>query len=161
MGKILYFECNKHKEHNHEFFIGIGMLFPEQYDKIIKQIKKGKYGKEIKKFLEENPDGAINCNTEIAQCPKCGKLKEVPNLSMYVPKDNNEKADKSYVMSWELKEKYKKVKEYKHVCPKCSSEMKIIKIEYDEYGDIVKIGKIKCPECDGSVEWNGDCGCWD
>lgn len=168
MGKILYLKCNKDEIHQQSFFVGIGMMFPEVYADIIKKIKKGKYGKEIKKFLEENPQGAINCESEIAYCPECGNLKEVVNLSMYIQKNNNEKTDKSYVMSWELKEKYKKVKEYKHICSKCSSEMKIIKVKEDKYGilkedkngNLIKNMEIKCPKCDGLMEIT-DGGCWD
>ena len=151
MGKILYLTCNKNEEHEYRFFVGIGMMFPSVYEKIIKQIKKGKYGAEIKNFLQENPKGAINCESEVAYCPKCGKLEEVVNLSMYIPKKNNQNIDVSYVMPSELQTEYKRVKEYKHICPKCSSEMKIIKS---------KKAEIKCPLCDGVLKIN-DGGCWD
>lgn len=161
MGKILYLTCDKNEEHEHRFFVGIGMMFPSLYKKIIKKIQQGKYGTGIKNFLEGNPKRVINCSSEIAYCSKCGSLEEVVNLSMYVPKKNNQTVDISYVMPSELKRKYKKIKGYKHICSKCSTEMKKVKIEEDDCGEIIKIKKLKCPKCDGVLKWNGDCNFWD
>ena len=161
MGQLLYLICNKNKKHEKGFLLGTGMLFPRLYTHTIKKIKKGKYGEEMKKFLEENPKGAINCNSEIVRCPKCGKLEEVLNLSMYVPRKNNKDTDNSYVSPWELRGKYKKVKEYKHICPKCSTVMKKVKIKYNEFGEITGVEKLKCPKCDGVAEWDGEIGWWD
>lgn len=168
MGDILYLECNKNEEHKYEFFVGSGMMFSSEYNKLINQIKKGKYGEEIRKFLIENPKGAINCEREIVQCPKCGKLKEVPNLSMYIAKKNNDNIVASFDIPFELKTKYKKFKDYKHVCSKCSSTMKIVKIKHDDCGCVLedKNGavitniKIKCPKCDGTIKISRG-GCWD
>ena len=191
MGKILYLKCNKNKEHDKNFFIGTGNLLGLEYNKLIKQIKKGKYGEELKNFIRKYPypKGIINCNLEIAQCPKCRKMENVTNLSMYILKENynlNEIIAK-FLKKYDIKQLnfinktlyyfhsmkslrvyYKKFKEYKHICYECSKTMKIIKIKYDKYGrimkdvnnNVIKNIELKCPKCDSLMEINSNNDFW-
>ncbi|MBR3655021.1 MAG: hypothetical protein IKN62_06300 [Elusimicrobia bacterium] len=155
MGIMISLKCTKNEKHNETFLIGRGKGFPKIYQQVINSIIKGKYGEEIKQFLKENPKGAINCEYKIAQCKKCNHLERVYELSMYIPRKNYnpDKAIKRYINGYDLKTKYKKIKEYQHICPKCKCEMDIVKIKYDEYEDIVGTKKkVKCLQCDGFMK---------
>lgn len=162
MGKMIYLKCNKNGEHCDNLMLGCGKGLPIVYKQVINSIKKGKYGAEIKNFLKENPKGVIDCSKVIVECPKCKHYDVVYDLSMYIPKKNNSfYENKNYVFPRWLKRDYKKVKSFKHICSKCSTEMKTVKIKEDDCGEIIKIKKLKCPKCTGLLEWNGDCSFWD
>ena len=66
--------------------LGVGFFFPMLYEETIKEIKEGKLGKTLYRFLEEHPDGAVDCERAVLQCETCGALKQGMNFSMYIPK---------------------------------------------------------------------------
>ena len=138
-------------------------MFPLSYQEIMKTAKKGKLGKEIKTFLCENPDGALDCSQVLLQCTSCGKLDAGIDLSMYVPADKPivhkggwssafPLEDTSYIAPWELKEHYRLVKPFDHTCRKCGCKMRVIKeqdlITKDEESIRRKESvNINCPKC--------------
>ncbi len=65
--------------------LGVGFMFPLAYQETMEAGKAGKLGKEVKRFLEEHPDGVMDCSSVILQCSECGALGCGPDLSMYVP----------------------------------------------------------------------------
>lgn len=142
---------------------GVGFMFPEVYQEMMKAGREGKLGKEVKRFLEEHPDGALDCDAVILQCTECGTLECAPDLTMYVPGENSPPPssgnwsvsipckDAEYVAPWTL-EKYTLFGLYDHRCEKCMGKMRIIKEkEFENLAyDAVSNGfptKIHCPKC--------------
>ncbi len=145
---------------------GVGFLFPQLYQEAIEEGKKGSFGTDIRDFLKEHPEGALDVSSSPYQCRKCGNLTSAPVLSMYLPKDGKlvKKREKGrwsvafegkgidYVAPSELEEDYKCFKVHPHYCDRCGSRMR--KLTEKE----IKAG-IKCPSCgeimqEGFVLWD-------
>ena len=163
MGNGLSFRCNKC---GYEIVAsyGIGYLFPITYKETVEAIKAGKYGQEWKELYEHTPGAAINAEMDFYTCSYCGSFANEPNLTMYAPNDpeisktHNERFSIShpaegceYVMLYELRENYRRVKAFIHKCPGCGKRMHKYK-----QGEL-----LKCPECkSGIMEFDGMV-CWD
>lgn len=138
--------------------LGVGFMFPLVYQETMEAGREGKLGKEVRQFLEEHPDGVLDCNAVMLQCTECGELGRAPDLSMYLPKEGREGA--SYVAPWNLDE-YKLIGRYDHRCSKCKGKMRII--QEKELEQPVGNGnptKVLCPKCkeplwlDGILMWD-------
>ena len=136
--------------------LGVGFLFPTQYQKHRKSAQEGTLGKELKDFFSEHPDGAIDVENVVTKCEKCGRYTCVPNLSMYLPKTNEKKQKgrwstaiqaegEEYVDPWELHESYSLFARYQHTCESCGGKMDVIQEDA-----LMKDG-ITCPECGRSI----------
>lgn len=175
MGRGYSLQCRKC---GYEFsaYLGVGFLFPRAYQQTMEAGKAGKLGKEVREFLEELPDGVLDCNIVVLQCSECGALESAPDLSMYVPGgdspapslDNRSGAfpheGTSYVAPWDL-ERYTLVGLYDHRCRKCKGKMKIIK--EDEFEQLIheadfdsKPTRVLCPKCKEPL-WLGEIMMWD
>ena len=64
--------------------LGVGFRFPMVYQETMEAARAGQYGEEIRRFLEEHPEGTLNTETVLLQCTGCGHLECGPDLSMYV-----------------------------------------------------------------------------
>ena len=142
--------CSKCTYHS-EFFLGSGMLFPNTYKSVQKDISNGKYGEEWKAFLADNPGAVFNAERELYRCRKCNQLLEDYNLSLYISEDG-QPPEHGYWAVWGYHGKdYKYVKRYTHRCPKCSSRM----VKQDP-----RHSAIPCPECganlilEGGILWD-------
>ena len=143
--------------------LGVGFMFPLASQETVEAGREGKLGKEVKKFLEGHPDGALDCSTVILQCSECGELESGPDLSMYVPGEDSPAPSSgnwtvayphegsSYVTPWDLV-KYKLFALYDHRCRRCKGKMKIIKEE--EFKKLIcgddfdnHPTKMICPKC--------------
>lgn len=141
-----------------DVFYGVGFLYPETYTEAIEEAKNGKYGEEIKSFLEIHSDAAINAERVVMQCEECKNLEIGDDLSVFLPKNKDSDGEKEkliwsiafpaegykFVAPWELKENYIKMIEYSHKCSKCSGNMKIIPEE--------ELNSLCCPKCGGEME---------
>lgn len=135
-------------------------MFPIVYKEIVEKMKKGNYGKQGVDFFEKYPYGAINAEKVIAQCIQCKELYTVPDLTMYIPKNYEEieilkgisshQYDDQYVTPNDLNKQYKKIAKYKHSCPNCQGELKIVK----------NLKSLKCPRCSEIMTLSGF-GLWD
>ncbi len=144
-------------------WLGVGFLFPLTYRETIEAAKRGEFGETVQTFLEEHPNGALNCDEVLLQCTECGSLETAKDLSMYVPPDRAEPSkvgrwsvafpadSDSCVAPWEL-ENYVLIDRYEHKCMKCGAKMKTI----DQKALGKRIGPsvsgesqtdIPCPEC--------------
>lgn len=149
MGRGYTYKCQK-CGYTFTAFLGVGFMYPMLYQDTMNAARAGELGEQAMRFLEDNPDGAINPETVIAWCEKCGQYETVSELGMYVPKDkllhivnkgNWSVAvpcdDIEYVSDFEtdyvLKEKYD------HRCSACGGKMRILTEEETE--------KLVCPEC--------------
>lgn len=137
MGKGLLIKC-KHCGYEREFYLGAGMMYPTTYKDLVKDIKKGKYGKELKEYFHTHKGAVVDAETVLYRCPECNKLEESYNLSLYVHKDDKE-PENGYWCSWCDKEDYVFVKAYVHKCPKCGKRMKMTKEN--------ELNDLKCPKC--------------
>ena len=154
MGQGYEFKCKCGYSFNP--FLGVGFLFPKVYQKRKDSAQKGEYGRELKEFFSEHPEGAIDAAMVVVKCQKCGDYSCVPNLSMYLPK-TKEKRQKGrwsvampfegddYVAPWELSESYTLFAKYQHTCKSCGGDMDIVPED-----DLEKNG-IVCPRCGKSV----------
>ena len=149
--------------------MGVGFLFPKVYQETIEAAKEGQYGKMVQEFLEEHPDGALNCDEVLLQCIECGDLQTGKDLSMYVPKQRTESKESgrwsvafpfesaTYVAPWDL-EDYELICRYEHQCKKCGSKMRVIteKEIKKKLGDFFfdeQQTEFACPKC-RELLWN-------
>ena len=159
------FYCEK-CDHSYRVSDGVGFLFPMVYEETIRDGRAGKLGEEIKTFLEEHPDGALDAGNGAYRCNNCGNLQSEKVLTMYLPKDGlrldakdkgrwsvaYEGEGNEYVAPSELKEGYKFYKIHPHYCEQCGNRMK--RLTEKE----IKAG-IRCPSCgemmkEGIIFWD-------
>ena len=136
MGAGVTYECNK-CGYIFSKMTGIGYLFPMVYEECIKDARAGKYGEEIKQFLLQHPDGALNCEKTAYVCEGCGNLVIDYDLTMYLPKKDAKFKDNGYFMPDELAENFDVYKKYQHKCESCGGNMRPLKSREIP----------KCPKC--------------
>lgn len=147
LGYGMVLECKKCKFKN-SFFLGVGMLFPSDYEKIVEDIYRGVYGEEYKRFFEENAGAAVKAEQSMYQCPACNHLIQDYDMSLYV-KEKGEPPKNNYCAYWcDDDHEYKFVRNYIHKCPKCTKRMhKVTDFENNA---------VPCPKCgDKMVIENG------
>ena len=147
--------------------LGVGFLFPVEYQELWNSARDGKLGKELETFLSEHPEGIINADRVVARCRKCGKYKCVRNLSMYLPIRSTGRTERRWSVAmpfenvecaapWDLEDsdRYQLYADYQHKCDACDGDMEIISEDR-----LVKEGII-CPEC-GRPVGRGETILWD
>lgn len=136
-----------------------GMLFPSYYEKLLKAIKKGKYGKEWKELSLSEEYVAVDGISKLYVCKKCKHWQVEPGLSLYAPKDPDKIREKAaeyggkipYVTSLE---DYRILKRYIHKCEKCGGVMHLATPEEE--------CSLPCPECGGDPDLLSICNIlWD
>ena len=124
MGEAYRFKCSRcGKEYSASW--GIGFAFPNVYADAVKKIVAEEYSSEWKHIFESEKHVAVNADTYVYVCKRCGGWKADKDLSLYVPRDLNELKEKykldsieelsecEWVMEWDLKEEY---------CIECSTD---------------------------------------
>lgn len=111
--------------------LGVGFMFPLLYQQVMDAAGKGEVRQKVQSFVEEHPDGALDCDSVVLQCTDCGNLSCGPDLTMYVPGNNTptrsvgnwpaarRRERTSYVVPWDL-DKYELFGYYDHRCGKCT-----------------------------------------
>lgn len=130
--------------------LGVGFAFPRIYQETVSSIRAGKYGREWKELFESTPGAAVNADQELYVCSGCGRFRKELNLTLYEPKDPglskvhntsfsvaNPADGAEYVVPWELADKYRMVKVYRHMCD-CGKRMHLVRVD----------DRLKCPECE-------------
>ena len=121
---------------------GIGMMFPEQYAKIMKKAKQGGFGEEYKKLINNNPNVAIDAEEYVYCCRSCKIWKVEPGLALYRPNSGCKTIiAQDYVTPDELKRHYRSWRHISHKCTKCGERMH----RANEY----EIKTLPCPYCGG------------
>lgn len=137
MGAGVAVKCKKCK-FKATYHLGVGMMFPRVYERVVSEVKDGRYGEEWKQFFDDNTGAAIMCEQRLYQCPSCNNLIQNYDLSLYNHK-NGEPPEHNYWAHWcDFDHEYELVKNYIHNCPKCGNEMHEWK--YSEKD-------IACPKC--------------
>ncbi len=156
--------------------MGVGFLFPQVYQETMETAKSGEYGEVVQEFLISLPDGALNCENVLLQCPECGNLEMGPDLSMYIPGKDTKPREKgnwsvafpfegaSYVAPWDLND-YELVRRFEHKCSRCGAVMKCINQKDMEKkpGAVLageKESEFLCPKC-GKPLWHDGILMWD
>lgn len=151
-----------------ELILGVGMAFPMVYQETMKDIKNGKYGKEMAKLANETELVTVDAELTPYLCENCGFIEANQCLDLYKPNDI-EAAKKVVIGNWTAAEPrsnktvgelgdwpywtppsndeddfrenegdYVLLKEYEHMCPKCKKMMKKV---------TENLENIKCPKC--------------
>ena len=164
MGKTLEYLCSS-CGFCKDLIIGVGYAFPVEYDRIRKRAYNGEFGEEIRDFLKANPYRVIDAYPDVFVCENCRDISIQTNLGMYVPVDENEetvkKIDKSsikarnpeMIMQCDLDGKYKKYKDYLHICDKCGGKLR--RIPPREYNNL------NCPKCGHPLGVGKEIMLWD
>lgn len=86
MGYRIEVKCKKCK-FKQMYHLGVGMMFPRVYQRIVDAVRNGEYGEEWKKFFEENTGAAIMAEQRLYQCFACKHLeKDYDLLKLPCPK---------------------------------------------------------------------------
>ena len=136
-------------------YTGVGFLFPKVYAETVQKAKEGKLGQELQIFFEEHNNGAINAEKVTLCCERCGHLANGKDLTMYVPKNNEQGAishgnwcvaipfeGAEYVSGSDLEEYYEEYASYPHKCEECGGKMHIVGDGEDLF----------CPQCKVPIE---------
>ncbi|MBP5738060.1 MAG: hypothetical protein J6X38_03135, partial [Abditibacteriota bacterium] len=86
MGQSFRFTCEKcHKESI--IGVGIGFFVSDTYDDCLKEIKKGKFGREWKYLLSINENIVFNVDRKLYICESCRAWRCEEDLNLFLPKD--------------------------------------------------------------------------
>ncbi len=154
MGRFFGFRCRDCGD-QFEVLTGTGRSFPLVYGRTLRLAVEGKYGEEIRRFLEEHPDGALDCERVLLLCTECGELANGMDLSMYIPGENSAGEEKSGAVPPDLKT-YRLIRSCEHKC-QCGGKMKVIRGEelarLAETEDALnKMKDFRCSECGGQLQ---------
>ena len=167
MGYGINIHC---KCRDRELMLGVGMGFPMVYQETMQNIRDGKYGKEMKRIVEENELITVDASLVPYLCENCGLIEENICLDLYRPSDI-EAARKAVIGNWTVDEprnsstveelggwpywtvpddalaenegKYVLFREYEHMCPECKTLMKKVTEPFEN---------LKCPKCGEKYE---------
>ena len=154
MGDMLRYRCPK-CSFSFRFLEGVGRLYTFDYEKEVEKMKNGERGKILQKFFEEYPNGIVDLQDAIMQCPRCKNYSTNEILTMYILKPK-------YVPDFEMICKFafgdirecnnyiNFVKYYPHKCSNCGDQLKILDKDSPMY----------CPKCGSKLE-KEDIGFWD
>lgn len=148
MGNGYCFKCSS-CGYEQEVFLGCGMLFPQVFKKVNKEVIEGKYGPEWKELALSQELIAADAYKYLYVCDSCKNWKEDYGLSLYAPNDPEaikkkrygiktveEWGEVPYVTTWE---DYHLLKEYAHKCDKCGCEMR--------QAPELEVFSLPCPKC--------------
>ncbi len=128
---------------------GIGMLFPQVYEKLLSDIKQGKYGPEWKELALSEEYIAVEAERFLFVCDNCHNWKVDYGLSLYAPNDPEaikkkkygiktveEWGEVPYVISWD---DYHLIRSYEHKCERCGCNLR--------KGLESEMLSLPCPKC--------------
>ena len=142
-------------------WLDVGIGYHWTYQEVMKKIRQGEYGPEMKEIIQHSPLAVVDATLEPFLCDKCGYVESTMPLDIFEPKDIEE-AKKTVINRWSAgdppinktveelgeypywyphadKKGFKIVKKYNHACPKCGNIMKKTSIK--------KLYKTQCPTC--------------
>ena len=153
MGDGRVFRC-KSCGYEYEMWTGVGMAYPRTYKEAMEDAKEGRYGNELKTFIEEHPDCAIDITLAPYVCENCGQYSSAERMDAFVPKDgaaNGEDnsqiwstafsgAGYNYVTPSEIIENYTLSLKHRHRCECCGGDLRELSEKEIKKG-------LACPRC--------------
>jgi len=139
MAHIFMFTC-PYCGKEFQFSYGLSCIVPDE-----KTLKRAAGFKETQQFIEEHPNGVVDCNYVVKRCKKCGALKNTNDFSMYLPVNENEPLKYGNYF-FDDPERYVKFKDVSFRCNKCGGKAAEL-IEMDKLMEIIKNEGIECPKC--------------
>ena len=155
MGNGYTIKCRK-CSYEYKALLGCGMLYPTTYKDTLKLIREGKLGEDYKKFFEEHPDAAVNCENYMAICTECGKFETVKDYGLYLPKEGNGTVNVGLPLAEDLESDYKQCMKYEHKCKECGGTLKVVDLI-----DELSKHAVKCPKCGDKMFLTEDLLIWD
>lgn len=174
MGYGILIKCKCRQK---ELFLGVGMGYPSQYDKAMRDAKSGAYGKEFADLIKNTELAVIDAELAPYVCSHCGYIDSFERLDAYKPCDIA-KAKKVQIGRWTVTDSepprtvedlgyipcwtrtdleygtygdFDLIKKFEHFCPKCHKVM-------TEFGEV----EVKCPKCKQVFESDDSvCALWD
>lgn len=140
--------CGKEKM----VFLGTGFTYPLICIKAKNDALNGKYGKGMRRAVQEHPKGAMDCEELVYVCD-CGAWKVEPMLAYYEIKDKNCGFDGYYFRFEDEETPPALLYARRHLCPKCRRKMRVAAEE--------EIKRLRCPECGGELETDEKQILWD
>ena len=116
MGAGFSFMCEK-CDYNLKFYQGVGFLYPMEAEKILTQMRQGKFGKRFMEAVSKAASPSVEFSRELYKCKNCGELREDLKIDL---QDGDE-----VILS------------KRHLCGKCRKEMSLVK----------SYRGLKCPKC--------------
>ena len=160
MGQGYCYTCKKCK-YEYTVHLGVGMMYPTVYRRLLEAISNGEYGSELQEVYNDTPYAAINGNRVIYLCNGCGYWEHGTDISLYEPNDPESIPKKQYgiktveewghvpyVTEYELKENYHQNKRYYHRCCNCGKRMHKTSSR--------ELKNLPCPNCGCENQSSGD-----
>ena len=154
MGEGYVMKCTKCGKEHH-MYLGIGFLFPQEFQQVQKEAKAGRYGKRLQQILKDCPGTVVDAERDLFYCPVCGQWEVGPVLDAYIPDIPAEGTDSNYYMADDLQNSGRVRKEYSRICS-CGQKMQ----RWDGQKPLAELG-LKCPDCGGDLEMLNDLIMWD
>lgn len=161
MGKGPVYSCNKCGA-CYSIMFGVGMGYPYEYDKIMKNLFKGKFGNNLQKIVKDTKNVVVDAQNYLYVCEKCDYWNVVNGMDLYEVKNEdlikeytnkNQKWIDGYAFFDYNPKDFRILKRVKSACPQCKSRMK----KYSEEDDFPIL---KCPTCHeeltlyGNILWD-------
>ena len=116
MGQGFSYKCDK-CDYTLEFMQGIGFLYPMEAEKMLTEMRQGKFGKTFMDAANNATAPSVEFSCELYKCAKCGELR--PDLKI------------------DLLDGDKVILSKRHICGKCRGKMRLVKSHRC----------LKCPKC--------------
>ena len=126
------------------FRYGSGFAQPNVYENIINNILNGKLGDKYRKLFDKNKNLIIDTSHTMFYCSNCNLWKNEMDYSVYEPLTNIDSINIKTTIRF-LENEFRKIDEYRHLCPKCQQGMK--KINEDILLKLINEKQLICPKC--------------
>lgn len=143
MGYGFEVKCKKCK-FKQMYLLGVGMMFPEVYRRIVESVRNGEYGEEWKECFKKNTGAVIRAEQRLYQCSYCNNIEQDYDLSLYLNKNETAPEHGYWLYDGDFNHEYKFVKSYVHKCSKCSKRMHVVK-NYENT-------TLPCPKCGSNLK---------
>lgn len=140
--ELICSDCGK----KYEIHFGCGFMFPNDYSELIKGIEAGRFGQEWQEIAAQTEHYAIDAESHLFRCEKCGYWECEPSLSIYAPKNEDLVSEREYVTAEELKSNYTLIKERTRTCARCGHDMRML----SDKG--AQRAVLKCTKCGGRLK---------
>ncbi|WP_346878923.1 MULTISPECIES: hypothetical protein [unclassified Clostridium] len=127
MGQNYTLKCSK-CDYEKTFNTGIGFLFMEIKEQVAKYIVDGKYGKEMRSFIDEYTTAESYVRREIYHCKNCNNLSEELQIKAYTKANFYGKTYRCSMCKKDIMKVIDDDKVHMLNCPKCHEILEIAEV---------------------------------